>query len=698
MATTTRTLQPASNTFTSTRQTTSTTPQKAPTPSARPYKDFLTPALHRRFTTAASLILSLCWLETLLIHSSPSYLWRWFPLGPAGLTTLLLFLSCLAVFIIRVQNLHIGVRTTTSAFETAVQLALSPRAWATGVWYLGSALWFGEVYLRGRSAEAGLGWVDVGRTYERARLNENPVFLRVVLGCIAVGQTVVHLVRDADLVALGADEGVEKVDKTTTTAESALPPALASRLPVPLTKLAAQGKDIANRTLLLALCGVTLSLPVYFGLVRRTIWALLYPVARTLYRELPQNAGPGGLTNAPAIFWQALSSSLLLVLLWEVSNAVFSIFTAQPPLKRGQPLTSEIKDARGVVLSRSKDPNGSLLRGLRAKNEVTKSFAFWELCLVCTNEEFALRRKMIFTEVDRCVTSKEGGTEVKTTWKQICELCLAQLTDISLRISAAQQPLQQTDTLPTQQQQQQQQQQQGSLSLLPKIADRGVLPDRPIVLGARSNTLAKNVGAVAKSLGQAPGSQNPVTPRARKAIEWTANSAFSPSTQQKWSQQALHQDANGLMLSVLRSPLGEPLRQTFGRRVCAVAFGVPHSNEVNISHAAQTLARLAVVSLKEDDYGQVSKDVPTIISTFTQTIVDIEAFVAGLQASWTDVEFRDGRTEGRRVEEVEKVLGVLRQGLEKVVLGFGEYADTIGVSKVELRRAREAVGRGRSGK
>ena len=33
-------------------------------------------------------------------------IWSWFPLGPAGIRTLLLFISALAVFVLRVAQLH----------------------------------------------------------------------------------------------------------------------------------------------------------------------------------------------------------------------------------------------------------------------------------------------------------------------------------------------------------------------------------------------------------------------------------------------------------------------------------------------------------------------------------------------------------------------------------------------------------------
>lgn len=90
--------------------------------------------------------------------------WSWFPLGPAAATrTLLLFISSLSVFILRVAQMHFGSRTTTSAFETFWQYCLSRNALQTLFWYLLSAFMFVEVYIFSTSQSANLAWIDPGR-------------------------------------------------------------------------------------------------------------------------------------------------------------------------------------------------------------------------------------------------------------------------------------------------------------------------------------------------------------------------------------------------------------------------------------------------------------------------------------------------------------------------------------------------------
>lgn len=201
---------------------------------------------------------------------------------------------------------------------------------------------------------------------------------------------------------------------------------------------------------------------------------------------------------------------------------------------------------------------------------------------------------------------------------------------------------------------------------------------------------AHSVGNMARSIGQSPNAPNPFVPRARKAIEWGADRMLSREEQQRMSREGLAKEASGTLVNFLRTPVGEPFRKTFGRRVCAVVFGTPHSEKINIIHASKSLSTLCAKSLEEDDYGQVAKSVALILRTYTSTITAVNIFVAGFAPSWTDVYFTE---RDRRVGEVEELVDVLRQGLEEVLLAFGEYAGAVGVSKKELREARELVGK-----
>ncbi|KAK0924810.1 hypothetical protein LTR91_008111 [Friedmanniomyces endolithicus] len=673
--------------------TTSSNAQPAPipggVPTPRTYKTHLTPFLHRAFLSAALLALGPCYISAIFMSPSTT-LWSLNPIGMTGLRTILLFLPVLAVFIIRVMNLHVGKRTTTSMAETLyIQVAASGiKTAATVGWYAFSAWMFGEVYIWSRSRRADLGWVDMGIAgYERPTVNENPILLRSVFVVLAVGQAVLHLARDYDRIAIEETEG----------RASQVQAEEVSRLPEPIQLLAQQLRPITGKVARLVIPGIVFSIPIYFMFIRRPAWNYLaYPIARVLVRQLPPNNGPTAIMHPLTLLWQALTASTILVVLWELSNAIFTIHVSRPPLKRGQPLTSEVKDASGVVLSRSRDPNGSLIRGLKAKKDVPRAFAFWELYLICTDPHFETRRKSIFADVDRKPLS---------SWQEISSLCLAEIAAISTRIRVAQEPSASASQQQQQVNSQQQRQMQSAPQFgLPRIARQSVLNDRAVVLPGRGGSARGGagqalaaVGSAAKSIGQSPtpasgARKGSVAEYSRQAIEYGMNKAGNNTLLSGWQTRAVE---------FLRTPLGEPFRRTFARTVRAVVLGVPFSNGVDIVHASKSLTALAVISLKEDSFGQAQRDIASIIRVYTSSVLSIRNFIAGLPAHWTDVCFEDGQREvsttangNGELDEVRVVLEVLREGLEELMLAFGEYVEGLGLSKAEIRTVRETIGAG----
>lgn len=700
----------------------------APQPRIRGYKDFLTPALHRRFTQSAGAVLLLCSIDSWLLSTSSSLLWSWFPFGPAGLRALLLFIPCLAVFIVRVANMHIGERTANSRAETMYAQLVSGKALHTLIWYLFSSWWFGEVYIWSRKDSAALMMVDPGRPYERPELNENPIFVRssfLVLGVLRCGW---HLLADYDRVAIPSGKEEEEPKPNVITSVLGIQPATIARLPRPFRALTERIGIMANT------CGQTVAIAwlanmiLYFLIFRSPAWSWTYSLVSPFFRQMQPSTRPRGFTHAPTVVWQAVSSAFMLCILWEYSNTVFDALVAQPPTKKGEPLTSEIKDARGVILHKSTDPNGSLLNGLSSKKEVNKAFAFWELYLICT--KYDKRRKTIYTEVDR----KDGST-----WSKVCEYSLKEATSIKDRIQAfanpgpyktkqaeaALQKEKHKDLIPVERQ---------HLGLK-KIADQSVQNDGD-VFAKRKGDLVHQVGELAKSVGQSPGSDP-----AKMAWDWSKKNVLTQE-QLKHLQQTpeqLRQASNGYLSKLLRTPAGEPFRLTFAKIATVVISGTPTSAKTNIIHATRSLSRLVVCSLKEDDFGSVQRDVPRIIRTLTETIQLIERFIGDLQPHWTDVSYfekerlahvkqhyaeayekeaKAREREHRRPEahdlrnkatilrkdassllltrrsigEAQEVVDALKGALEAIMLAFAEYAGTMGLSKKEVREAREAAG------
>jgi nucleoporin NDC1 len=517
--------------------------------------------------------------------------------------------------------------------------------------------------------EDSLGMIDLGRTYERARLNENPIFLRCLFVLLGLIQATRHLAVDYDQIAIPTwidDAASQKPEQASSGSNASA--SLLSKLPPTLQLLAGRSTGIAHRALKLTVVGILfVTLPVYFLVLRRTVWSWTYMVGRAFYGQLPPSAPPTGLLNFGRLAWQAFFGAFLLALLWEFSNATFAVYVAQPPLKKGQPLTNEIKDVRGVLLHRSKDPNGSLITGLKSKREVPRTFAFWELYIICT--QFEVRRKTIFIEVDR-----SGGS----TWRQVCDQCLAEISKISQRINSVDDYGRRIVSAPKPQEL------AGDANAasigLPKIANHGI-QDRPDMFLKPKKDLAQAVGTFAKSIGQSPTSHNPVASIQRSAEQ------ILPKEQRQRIVQDQFAQANSYAVKFLQMPVGEAFRQTFAYRASAVTFGTPHSNRVTVIYAVRALTKLAVCSLTEAQYGGVSKDIPVIIRTLTAAIRSMERFTRTLKPDWTDVLFSE---RDREVADIRQVLEVIKAGLEEIVLAFGEYAGELGLSKMEVREARDA--------
>jgi len=322
-----------------------------------------------------------------------------------------------------------------------------------------------------------------------------------------------------------------------------------------------------------------------------------------------------------------------------------------------------------------------------------QNFAFRELLIITHNIE--ARRRAIFRDINRPTGS---------TWSQILTICLGELHAMTKRIQDFQQL-----SAPQQQQGGQTQQQQGS-SQLPRIS--APLKQDPILVPVPPATsryqraeqqLASITASAAKSLStpHSPSDNNSTAADPTKLLRDPARKLLTQGADSlglsKETQATLaHPTApvttvvNSYLLAFLRSPFGPPFRQTFAARAIAVVTGAPYGAHTPLLASISSLSRLAIASLKEDEYGTVSKDVANIIRTFTAAENGIVRFVSALQPHWTDVEFDDDR----KVEEVEDVLKALREGLKGLVNEFGEFADELGLGMGEIRAAKEVVGRG----
>jgi nucleoporin NDC1 len=168
---------------------------------------------------------------------------------------------------------------------------------------------------------------------------------------LAMIQSIIHLFGDRDRVPYPLRAVASKYAKDTTPKVVEAPPGQIRRF------LPALSTDTAKIALALSVPGSL----VYF-VFRSWAWNNFFSIAQYMY-FLPksQRAQPTGLAPFPELVGRVLVESFLLVFLWDFTNAAFSAYISQEPLKKGKPLTTD-----------SNDPNGSLIVGLKAKKEFAK--------------------------------------------------------------------------------------------------------------------------------------------------------------------------------------------------------------------------------------------------------------------------------------------------------------------------------------
>lgn len=286
----------------------------------------------------------------------------------------------------------------------------------------------------------------------------------------------------------------------------------------------------------------------------------------------------------------------------------------------------------------------------------------WELAFIA--RDYEVRRKLIYEDIDR----KDGPM-----WSQVYAICLEVVRSIETRIdNYGKAPAPANLTAPTTAEEKRRSTQ--------TLKQDAILQSTPQKKSFR-NEVERVVGQVATS----PGQPSQLSPLAKKAMATAKGKLLELQKEATGTDdtQTLFRD---LALKVLRTPLGWPFRQEFNRRLTAVVLGTPYGESSLYVNAINALSLLAVHSLKEDKYGNVQRDVATILRTFTTVTSKLEAFKSSFPVHWTDVE------KNRAAPEVDSVLEALREGLKQLVEAFGPYARDLRLSMTDMRLAREAAG------
>ena len=199
------------------------------------------------------------------------------------------------------------------------------------------------------------------RAWERNKLNERAIYFRTFFFLFAIIQATLHQYYDYDEVspphsilkekAAGTDSvGIHTRFLTHIDTLSPMfrwdPQNWAKSLP----------ENIVLRTF-----ATSLVVPfIYQIFVRRKAWAWCLTFASILW-DIPETPLSFIPPNYPSLVRYTITAGFQLVFLWQASNALFLAYVSQPPIKRGQPLSSD-----------SVDPTGTLLNGLKSRKEIPK--------------------------------------------------------------------------------------------------------------------------------------------------------------------------------------------------------------------------------------------------------------------------------------------------------------------------------------
>lgn len=218
----------------------------------------------------------------------------------------------------------------------------------TLAFYLCSAWLYSETYLWSRPPQHRLGFTELGREYERIKLNERPLYLRYLFLLLAVAQAATHVCNDYD-----------KIDVPAMTPRTT-PARPARHSPKPRHVLVAALPNMATRSASLAAVVWVAGSVLYFFGPRHVAWEYYYRFGRKIW-TLSKTSKPTGLSPFAPLALQFVTEGTLLVLLWEFVNKAFDLYIAQEPLKNDRPITDD-----------AKDPNGTLINGLKSKKDAVR--------------------------------------------------------------------------------------------------------------------------------------------------------------------------------------------------------------------------------------------------------------------------------------------------------------------------------------
>lgn len=287
----------------------------------------------------------------------------------------------------------------------------------------------------------------------------------------------------------------------------------------------------------------------------------------------------------------------------------------------------------------------------------------WELALIA--RDFQPRRIAIYQDIDR----KDGPT-----WSQVYALCFDVLKGMEERIDSYGKAPVPAAAVPT------------ATEVRPARGAFRHVSGEDVLLAAPGNkSLRSEVERMLRNEAVSSGQGSRLSPMVGKGVSQArgyvedvarqATGAESPDNPfQYWTRR------------ILDSPVGLPLRQTFEGRINTAVLGGPYGEPSLFINAISALTMLAIFSLTEDSYGNVQRDVSSMIRMFTVVTTKLEGFKAEFPLHWTDF---DGK---RECEDIDAILKTLKEGLRQLLRAFGPFARDLRLTFADVRLAREAAG------
>lgn len=363
------------------------------------------------------------------------------------------------------------------------------------------------------------------------------------------------------------------------------------------------------------------------------MWKIHLSLAKPFFNLSKNNAR---ITGLPPIFGTmhiTLLTGFLLSFTWEMSSLLFRTYLRREPVKKDLPLTAA-----------SKDPNATLLNGLRAKRDTVRTFAFWELVIIAQSS--AERRKAIFIDIER---------PTGPMWSQMLAEALKVLKRVDERISPPTAPAPNANAKPP------------TIESLPKIVSQTKSSDIFASPTPSQSALKAVEGwalAGARRIGTSP---EPWRPPLDKAVKMIEDSAVTDARQ-------------AITKEIKQSPLAWFFSSCNAAKINATVLGSPYGNAAILVDAIEAVTRMMVASLQEDLYGNTIKGVPSAVKQFTTSITLIETFIKSNPPGNGDI------------SEVEIILGRLKAGLRELLAAFQTFLTDKALGIGELNAAKRASG------